>query len=254
MSETLAAVNAETTKLRGIRGTQLSLLLFALISILVAALDGWSAKGALESGNPNLRADFTPQQAGLDGILYGQLALIVFGVLVVAGEYTSGMMSVSLLAVPRRGRLYAAKMTVTAMAAAVVAVPVTVLAYLATQLTLGSHGVSLGASGVPRALVGAVVYLTLMCLLAAGTAAIARNAVIPLAVLLPMLLAGTHVLSLIGATKEAARYFPDQAGQELLTVDSRHAAFGFTVLLTWTAAVLLWGWFRHHRWGTVSVA
>jgi ABC-2 type transport system permease protein len=248
VSETLAAVRAETTKLRGIRGTQLSLLLFALISILVAALDGWSAKGALESGNPGLRADFTPEQAGLDGILYGQLALIVFGVFVVAGEYGSGMMRVSLLAVPRRGRLYAAKMTVTGVAAAAVAVPVTVLGYLVTQLALGSHGASLGADGVPRALAGAVVYLTLMSLFAAGTAAIARNAVVPLAVLLPLVLAGTHILSVIGATEEMARYFPDRAGGELLTVGSPHTAFGFAVLLSWTAAALAGGWIRHRRW------
>ncbi|MEU4682874.1 ABC transporter permease [Streptomyces xinghaiensis] len=248
MSETLAAVRAETTKLRGIRGTQLSLLLFAGLSILVAALGGWSAKGALESGNPSLRSDFTPQQAGLDGVLYGQLALIVFGVLVVTSEYSSGMMRVSLLAVPRRGRLYAAKMAVTAVAAAAVAVPVTVLGYLVTQLALGSHGATLGASGVPRALAGAAVHLTLMCLFAAATASIARNAVIPLAVLLPMVLAGTHILSLIGATKGMARYFPDQAGRELLTVGSPDTVFGFTVLLAWTVVALVLGWVRHHRW------
>ena len=248
MSETLAAVRAETTKLRGIRGTQLSLLLFAVVSILIAALDGWSAKNALESDNPSLRSDFTPEQAGLDGILYGQLALIVFGVLVVTSEYTSGMMRVSLLAVPRRGRLYAAKMSVTALAAVAVSVPVTVLGYLVTQAALGSHGSSLGASGVPRALAGAVVYLTLMCLFAAGIAAIARNAVVPLAVLLPMVLAGTHILSLIGATREMARYFPDQAGNELLTVHSPHTAFGFTVLLAWTVAAVGWGWVRQRRW------
>jgi ABC-type transport system involved in multi-copper enzyme maturation permease subunit len=250
MSDTLAAVRAETTKLRGIRGTQLSLLVFAVVSILIAALDGWSAKGALESDNPSLRSDFTPQQAGLDGILYGQLALIVFGVLVVTSEYASGMMRVSLLAVPRRGRLYVAKMAVTAVAALGVAAPVTVLGYLVTQWALGSHGASLDASGVPRALAGAVVYLTLMCLFAAGIAAIARNSVVPMAVLLPMVLAGTHILSLIGATKEMARYFPDQAGRELLTVDSPHTAFGFTVLLGWTVAALVWGWIRHHRWDT----
>lgn len=248
MSETLAAVRAETTKLRGIRGTQISLLLFAAVSVLIAALDGWSAKNALESDNPSLRSDFTPEQAGLDGILYGQLALIVFGVLVVTSEYTSGMIRVSLLAVPRRGRLYLAKMSVTAVAAVAVSVPVTVVGYLVTQAALGSHGSSLGASGVPRALAGAVVYLTLMCLFAAGIAAIARNAVVPLAVLLPMVLAGTHILSLIGATKEMARYFPDQAGNELLTVRSPHTAFGFTVLLAWTLAALGWGWVRQRRW------
>ncbi len=248
MSEMLAAVRAEFTKLRCVRSTFVALLFFVPFSLLVAALDGASARSALDSHSPLLRAGFTPEQAGLDGILYGQLALIVFGVLVVTSEYGSGMMRVSLLAVPRRGRLYAAKSVVTAAAAAAVAIPVTVAGYLVTQYALGAHGASIGARGVPQALVGAVAYLTLMSLFAAGVAATARNAVIPLAVLLPMVLAGSHILSVIGATKEMARYFPDQAGMQMLTVDSHEAATGFVVLLAWTAVALACGYLRLRRW------
>ncbi|MEF9906374.1 ABC transporter permease [Streptomyces sp. P9-A2] len=248
MSETVAAIRAEFTKLRGVRGTFLSLLLFIPVSVFIAALGGWSAKGAIDSENPGLRSDFTAEQAGLDGILYGQLALIVFGVLIVSSEYTSGMMRVSLLAVPRRGRLYAAKTAVTAAVALAVAVPVTIAGYLVTQLALGPHGAPIDASGVPRALAGAVVYLTLMSLFAAGVAATARSAVIPLAILLPMVLAGSQILSVIGATKEMARYFPDRAGTEMLTVDSNDAATGFAVLLAWTVAALAAGYVRHRRW------
>ncbi|MFC8390753.1 MULTISPECIES: ABC transporter permease [unclassified Streptomyces] len=248
MSETAAAVRAEFTKLLGIRGTLVALLLFAPFSLLIAALGGWSAKGAIESDSPGLRSDFTPQQAGLDGVLYGQLALIVFGVLIVSSEYTSGMMRVSLLAVPRRGRLYAAKTAVTAAATAALAIPVTVVGYLVTQLALGPHGASIGASGVPRALAGAVLYLTLMSLFAAGLAATARSAVVPLAVLLPMVLAGSQILSVVGATKEVVRYFPDRAGMRMLTVGADDAYTGFAVLLAWTVAALALGSYRHHRW------
>ncbi|MFE0377467.1 ABC transporter permease [Streptomyces inhibens] len=248
MSETVAAIRAEFTKLRGVRGTFIALLLFVPVSVLIAALGGWSARGAIESDSPGLRSDFTPQQAGLDGILYGQLALIVFGVLIVSSEYASGMMRVSLLAVPRRGRLYAAKMAVTAAAAAAIAIPVAVVSYLVTQLALGPHGASIDANGVPRALAGAVVYLTLMSLFAAGIAAMARSAIVPLAILLPMVLAGSQILSVIGATKEVARYFPDRAGTQMLTVDSSDAYTGFAVLLVWTLAALTCGYLRHRRW------
>ncbi|MGW3955747.1 ABC transporter permease [Streptomyces sp. NPDC004752] len=248
MSETAAAIRAEFTKLRGIRGTFVALLLFAPASLFIAALGGWSARGAIESDSPGLRSDFTPEQAGLDGILHGQLALIVFAVLIVSSEYSSGMMRVSLLAVPRRGRLYAAKMAVTAVAAAAVAIPVTIVSYLLTQFALGPHGAAVDASGVPRALAGAVVYLTLMSLFSAGVAATARSAVVPLAVLLPMVLAGSQILSVIGATKEMVRYFPDRAGMRMLTVDSNHPFTGFAVLLIWTVAALALGCLRHRRW------
>ncbi|WP_059005879.1 ABC transporter permease [Streptomyces specialis] len=248
MSETAAAIRAEFTKVWCVRGTFAALLLFAPISVLVAALDGWSARSALESGNSQLRDGFTPEQAGLDGVLYGQLALIAFGVLVFTNEYGSGMMRVSLLAVPRRGRLYAAKIAVVAVAATVVVVPVTVVSFLVTQLALGPYGVPISSAGVPRAVAGAGVYLTLMSVFAASTAAMARSAVLPLAILLPMVLAGTHILSVIGATKDLARYFPDQAGAEMLTVGSSDAYTGFAVLLAWTATALLCGGLRHRRW------
>jgi ABC-type transport system involved in multi-copper enzyme maturation permease subunit len=250
VTETLAAVRAEFTKLRGMRSTHLALLLFVPLSLAVAALGGWSAKNAIDSDNPGLRSDFTPEQAGLDGIQYGQLALIVFGVLAVASEYSSGMMRVSLLAVPRRGRLYAAKLAVTAAAAAAVAIPVTLVSYLVTQAALGPHGASIGAADVPSALLGAMVYLTLMSLFAAGIAFAARSAVLPLAVLLPMVLAGSQILSVIGATKEMARYFPDRAGTQMLTVGSSDAYTGFAVLLAWVLAALAVGYVRHLRWDT----
>src|SRR3954463_13852210 len=106
MSETVAACRAELTKIGRLRGTSATLLLFVVVSVLVGVLEGASSRVAIDSHSRLLRSDFTPEQAGLDGILYGQLALIVFGVLIVAGEYTSGMMRVSLLAIPSRGRLY----------------------------------------------------------------------------------------------------------------------------------------------------
>ena len=48
--------------------------------------------------------------------------------------------------------------------------------------------------------------------------------------------------------KPMARYFPDQAGAELLDVGSPHTVFGSVVLLAWTAAALAGGWIRHLRW------
>ncbi|MDQ1067164.1 hypothetical protein [Streptomyces canus] len=56
MSGTHAAVHAETTRLRGIRGTQVWLLLFAVVSILIVAFGGRSAKNALvRQPEPTLR-------------------------------------------------------------------------------------------------------------------------------------------------------------------------------------------------------
>lgn len=87
-----------------------------------------------------------------------------------------------------------------------------------------------------------------MSLLAVGVAAAARSAVLPLAVLLPLVLVGSQILSVIGATKEVARWFPDRVGAQMLTVDSGDALTGLVVLLAWTAAALTAGWMRHRSW------
>jgi ABC-2 type transport system permease protein len=252
MRDLLAASNAEFTKLRSIRSTLVALSLFFPISIGIGLLEGWSVRGAIASHSPMLRPDFSSAQAGFDGVLYGQLALIVFSVLLVTSEYGSRMIGLSLLAVPRRGLFYAAKMIVTGLAAAVVSVPGIVLAYLATQLALGPYGASVFTSGVPRAMLGAVGYLTLMSVFAAAIAVMARNPIVPLATLLPLVLAGSQILSVIGATAAAARFLPDQAGMRMLAVsvgssDKLSPGAGLAVLLGWTAGALVAGYVLLHR-------
>lgn len=252
MTENFAAMRAELTKLRSARGALIALLLFALVSIAVGALDGWSARQAIRTHSPLLASGFTPEQAGTVGVLYGQVALIAFGVLVVTNEYRTGMIRLSLLAMPRRGQFYAAKMVITALASAVIAIPGAIIAYVATQVELGPYGASLHAPGVPRSLAGAAAYLILMCLFAAGLAVITRSTVAPLAILIPVVLIGSHLLTLIGATKAIAKYLPDQAGMQMLAVHVDRGALtpaaGTAVVLAWVVAVHACGYLLHkHR-------
>src|ERR1700704_1085440 len=247
MRTLVAASRAEFTKLRSMRSILVALSLFFPISLGIGALEGWSARGAIASHSPMLRSDFSAAQAGFDGVLIGQLALIVFSVLLVTSEYGSRMIGLSLLAVPRRGHFYAAKMIVVGLAAAVVAIPAVVLAYMATEFALGPYGSSPLASEVPRAMLGAVGYLTLMSVFAAGIAVMARSPIVPLATLLPLVLAGSQILSVIGATGAIAPFLPDRAGMRMLAVsvsvgDTLSPVAGLAVLLAWTAAALIGGY------------
>jgi ABC-type transport system involved in multi-copper enzyme maturation permease subunit len=249
MTATLAAMRAEYTKLLITRGALIALLLFALVAVAVGALDGWSAKQAIRTHSPLLARGFTPEQAGTVGVLYGQVALIAFGVLVVTNEYRTGMIRLSLLAMPRRGQFYAAKMIVAALASAVIAIPGAIVAYAATQVALGPYGASIDAAGVPRSLAGASAYLVLMCLFAAGIAVITRSTVAPLAILIPVVLVGSHLLTLIGPTKVIAKYLPDQAGMQMLAIHTGHGALtpaaGAAVLLAWVVAAQAGGYLLH---------
>ena len=65
---------------------------------------------------PRLRQEQRPRQAGLDptgaslaGVAIASPAIAVLGVLCISSEYSSGMIRTSLIAVPKRGRVLAAK-------------------------------------------------------------------------------------------------------------------------------------------------
>jgi len=247
-----AAIRAEFVKMRSLRSAAITLALVAVISLGISALGGWSYRHAIATHSPSLAPGFTASGAGFDGILYGQLAAIVFAVLLVTCEYGSGMIKLSLLAMPRRGGFYTAKMTVIALTMAAAAIPATLLGYALMQAELGPYGASLTAPGVPRAMVGAVAYLALISLLAAGLAVMTRNAIVPLATLLPVILIGSQLLSDFHATAVIARFLPDRAGMQMIghpvaTAGGLSPAAGLAVLLAWVAASLAGGYLLLRR-------
>jgi hypothetical protein len=88
-----------------------------------------------------------------------------------------------------------------------------------------------------------------MSLLAAGIAVITRNPIAPLAVLISWVLIGSHLLSIIGATKAIAKFSPDQAGVQLLTIHVSRGSLspvaGLLVLLAWVAVAQAGGYILH---------
>ncbi|MEV5575603.1 ABC transporter permease [Spirillospora sp. NPDC052269] len=234
-------VRAELIKLRSVRGPLVALALVPIVSIGIGAVNGLSGRQALDSHNPMLRPDFTAQQSGFDGVQYGMLALIVFGVLAVSGD----PLGPALLAVPRRARFHAAKMVAIVVAALPVVTFSVVVSDAVTQVALGPYGKSLGTSGVPGAMAGAVLFLTAMCVLAAGFTMMTRTALVPLAVLLPLITVGSQLLTIADASRRVARFLPDRAGAQLLTVRPDHdalgPALGGAVMAVWVAAAVAGG-------------
>jgi ABC-2 type transport system permease protein len=132
----------------------------------------------------------------LTGILVGQAAVAVLAVLVMTGEYSSGMIRITLTAVPRRVTALAAKgivLTGVVLAAGAVSVLGSVLAgrYLLPGNGFtganGSVALSLGAGPTLRAAFGSVLYLALIALLSLGLATAMRDSGASIAVLLGLL-------------------------------------------------------------------
>ena len=104
---------SEWTKLRSLRSTRWSLLVAVVLTIgfplLAAAITGarWSAHELRASARTAIRSTSRSSASNLS-----QLAIGVLGVLVISGEYSTGMIRASLGAVPKRLPVLWAKIVV----------------------------------------------------------------------------------------------------------------------------------------------
>ncbi|MCP2169254.1 ABC-type transport system involved in multi-copper enzyme maturation, permease component [Goodfellowiella coeruleoviolacea] len=110
---------AEWLKIRSVRSTRHLLVALVLILVGAAAL-AWYAASAFDSLTPERRARFVLSPLDQVVALPVQICVAVLGILTIAAEYTTGSIRTSLTAVPRRGRVLAAKALLTAGIALVV--------------------------------------------------------------------------------------------------------------------------------------
>ena len=243
-------LRAEWTKIRSVRSTVWTLLLFVVLTVGFSALftwltvANWTGPRAAER-NARILADPVGFILGA-GIGLGQLTICVLGVLVITTEYSTGVIHASLLAVPKRIDMLAAKTAVFAALLLVMAEIVSFGSFFAGSAILHSRvPVSLSDPGVTRAVVGTGLYLTVLGLFALAIGALIRHTagaistVIGVVFVLPILSA--LLPSSWGAHIDA--YLPEQAGS-LISQAHEHSGQllspwqGFGVFCLWTALLL----------------
>ncbi|HZD70697.1 MAG TPA: ABC transporter permease [Actinomycetes bacterium] len=185
-----AALHAEWTKLHTLAGT--IWLLVAAVALTVGL--GVAATAAVICPSGGCAVDSA--KLSLTGIQLGQAVVAIVAVLAVSGEYSTGMIRVTLAAMPHRTTVLAAKAAVVsgvALAAGIIAVPVSLLA---GRLILPGHGLnpvhgypplSLADGPVLRAAAGSVLYLALIAVLSLGAATALRDSAVAIGVVLGLL-------------------------------------------------------------------
>jgi ABC-2 type transport system permease protein len=119
------ALHAEWTKLRTLPGTPW------LAAAIVAATVSVSTAAASAVSCPSGSCGVDPTKLSLTGIDLGQAVAAVFAVLVISSEYSSGMIRITMSAVPRRVTVLTAKATIVSglvLAAGIIAVAGSLLA------------------------------------------------------------------------------------------------------------------------------
>ncbi|MFJ9033382.1 ABC transporter permease subunit [Streptomyces sp. NPDC102274] len=231
-----AAVGFEWSKVRTLRSLPWSLVVCVVLSLAYAVLTG--AVVQHQYADKPAPSSFDPISAGFSGLRLGLIGLVVFGVLVVTSEYSSGTIRSSLAAVPRRGVFYTAKMLTGGLTAAAVSVAATFTSFLLAQATMGDESVSLTDDGVLPALIGAVLYATMLCLFSMGVAVLLRSSAIAMGILVPLFFTLSTILTNVPGVGKVAQFLPDQAGGLVLY---RHAPEEY-VLNAWSGLAVLAGW------------
>jgi ABC-2 type transport system permease protein len=173
------ALHAEWTKLRTMAGNA---WLAGTAVVLTIGLST-AVSAAVECTSAGCDAD--PTKTALTGVVLGQAIVAILAVLVISGEYGTGMIGVTLAATPRRTTMLAAKALVLSgvvLAASVVAVLGSL--FVGTLILRGNgftagHGhpaPSLADGATVRAVIGTIVYLVLIALLSLGIATVVRDA------------------------------------------------------------------------------
>lgn len=188
-------LRAEWTKLRTLPG--MSWLLVATAGLTLAV--GAAACAAFRCSPGFCSPEATgadPAKIALTGIYVGQVLVAALGVLVVGGEYDTGMIRVTLAAVPRRLHVLCGKATVLACSAAIAGLAGVLGSVAAGRLLLPGNGLSaangyvalsLGNGADLRAALGSVLYLTLIALLSLGVATAVRDSGAAIGVVLGLL-------------------------------------------------------------------
>jgi len=182
------ALHAEWTKLRTEGGP--ARLLAGVVALTVAV--GATAASAAQCSSATCGQD--PAKVSFTGMYLGQAVVAVAGVLAIGDEYSTGMIKLSLTAVPRRLTWFFAKaavLTAPVLTAAALAVGGSALAgwlILPGRGFTPAHGYpSLTAGADLRAAAGTVLYLALIALLSLGVAAAVRDSAAAIGLVLGLL-------------------------------------------------------------------
>jgi ABC-2 type transport system permease protein len=247
------ALHAEWTKLRTISGPGWLLL------GIVAATVGIGAAAVGDTRCPaGMQCSVDPTKLSLTGIQVGQAVVAILATLTICNEYSTGMIRVTLAAMPRRHLVLGAKAIVLAGLVLVAGAVAVFGSVLAGHLILPGHGFTAARGFHPvwltygpslRAAAGSVLYLGLIALLSLGIAAMIRDSAVSIGVVLAVLYLFPIILAFVTDSTwqhRLERWTPTNAGLTIEDTTGLHDLAigpwgGLGVLAIWAGAALLLG-------------
>jgi ABC-2 type transport system permease protein len=238
-------LRAEWTKLWSVRSTAWSLGILVIAAIGIDTALTAATIGSWQSVSAASKSIYLADPTGFLGavLAFAGIPICVLGVMVISSEYSTGMIQASILAVPRRTPMLAAKAAMFAIVTFVIGELVGFSSFFIGQAIIHSHvPVSLYDPGVLRAVFGVGLYLTVLGLLGLAIGALVRHTGAALTVVIVFVIVLSNLARALPGNlgTHVAAYMPSNAGV-LITHAHQEAADllspwqGFGVLCLWAA-------------------
>ena len=209
-------VVSEFTKFRTVRSTVWTLLVSVVLIIGISALFSAVTASQYHTFDAADRATFNPVSISLSGMMFAVVAIGVLGVLMISGEYSTGMIRSSLTAVPRRLPVLWGKLAVFAGVIFSISLVASFICFFLGQALLDSHhlGVSIAAPGALRSIIGAALYGTVAGMIGVALGALFRNTAAGIATFAGVFFVIPPLTGLLPASisDHLSQYLPSYAG------------------------------------------
>lgn len=246
------AIHAEWTKLRTVSST------WWLMAAAIVSTVGLSAAAAAAVSCSYAGCHQDPVKISLTGTTLGQAIVAILAVSVIGGEYATGMIRTTLVAVPKRSVALAAKALTLAALVLAAGLPAVLGSVLMGRILLpgrgftAAHGftaVSLADASTLRAAAGSVLYLALIALFSLGIATVVRDPAVATGVVLGLLYLSPILVHLISDQhwqRHLQQISPMSAGLAIQNTTDLHGLpispwSGLGVLAAWAAFALAAG-------------
>ena len=233
---------SEWTKFRSLRSTVSTLLIAVVLMIGLGAMFAAITASQTTGFEPGATAIST----SLTGTFFAQLAVGVLGVLLITGEYSTGMIRSSLTVVPSRLPMLWGKLAVFAGTVFLTMLAASFTSFLVGQALLGDQlSASLSDPGALRSVLGAALYLTVAGLTAIALGALLRNTAAAITTFVAVFFVIPPLTNLLptSLTDHFVQYLPSNAGAVMVdgTFGVAHPLTpwtGFAVMCTYAVVLI----------------
>lgn len=241
-------LRSEWAKFWSLRSSWITLGVALVLLVLFGTIAGYtySPDAVGDEGPPGPGSGGDAVALALTGVTFASLAVGVLGVLLSAGEYSTGMIRSTLAAVPRRLPVLWSKSAVIGVIALILSTVGALAAFLLGAPGLDGERISLslGDDGVLRSLAGAGVYLALVAVAGVALGVLLRSSAGAIAALVGILLVLPGLATLLPDSwyDTITPYLPSNAGSAIYALtgsaDSLSPGQGLAVFAGWVALAL----------------